>query len=162
MVINEIIVIFFILIVLLGAGWLYILSRNTESMRRQLQQVTRQHALINADDRARAICIAVHKLHPDLHVGVDFTIANDGQKGKPYIAEWNADIPRPTDTELNQAVSIIEHDDYAAKRLLEYPSVGDQLDAAYKARQGNSVEQNHQDAIIADVKARHPNPGECA
>jgi hypothetical protein len=160
MVINEIIVIFLILIVVLGGGWLYVLSRNTESMRRQLQQISRQHTLINADDKARAICIAVHKIQPDLHVGVDFIIASDG-KGKSYIAEWNADVPRPTDAEINQALSIIEHDDYAAKRLQEYPSVGDQLDAAFKARQGNSVEQNHQDAIIADVKARHPNPGEC-
>ena len=160
MVINEIIVIFLILIVVLGGGWLYVLSRNTESMRRQLLQISRQHTLINADDKARAICIAVHKIQPDLHVGVDFIIASDG-KGKSYIAEWNVDVPRPTDAEINQALSIIEHDDYAAKRLQEYPSVGDQLDAAFKARQGNSVEQNHQDAIIADVKARHPNPGEC-
>jgi hypothetical protein len=162
MVITEIIVIFLILIVLLVGGWLYVLSRNTESMRRQLQQITRQHTLINANDKAREVCIAVHKLRPDLHVGVDFTIASDGHKGKAYIAEWNTDEPRPTEAELKQAMSIIEHDDYAAKRLQEYPSVGDQLDAAYKARQGNSVEQNHLDAIIEDVKNRHPKPGECA
>jgi hypothetical protein len=161
MVINEVIVVFLILIVLLAGGWLYVLSRNTESMRRQLQQVSRQHTLINANDKARAICIAVHKLQPDLHVGVDFIIAGDG-KGKPYIAEWNADVPKPSEAELSQALSIVEHDHYAAKRLLEYPSVGDQLDAAYKARQGNSVEQHHQDEIITNVKARYPKPGECA
>jgi hypothetical protein len=161
MIIDKIFIIILIMTVLLGGGWLYVLSRNTESMRKQLQQVSRQHTLINANDKARAICIAVHKLQPDLHVGVDFIIAGDS-KGKPYIAEWNADVPKPSDAELSQALTTIEHDDYAAKRLLEYPSVGDQLDAAYKARQGNSTEQRHQDEIIADVKARYPKPGECA
>lgn len=161
MIFDNIFVIILVMIILLGGGWLYILSRNTESMSRQIQQISRQHTLINVDDKARAICIAVHKLRPSLHVGVDFIIGEDSN-GKPCIAEWNSDEPKPTGAELDQALSIIEHDHYAAKRLQEYPSVGDQLDAAYKARQGNSKEQHHLDEMIADIKARYPKPGECA
>jgi len=162
MIIDKIFITILIMTIVLGGGWLYILSRNTERMRTQIHQISRQHTLINANHKARDICIAVHKLRPNLHVGVDFTIASDGHKGKPYIAEWNSDEPRPTEAELKRALSTIEHDDYAAKRLSEYPSIGDQLDAAYKARQGNGIELAHLDEIIADVKNRHPKPGECA
>ena len=161
MVMSQIIVIFLILTVVLGGGWMYLISRNTERMRAQIQQISRQQTLIHANNKAREICIAVHKLRPDLHVGVDFTIASDGDQGEAHIAEWNTDEPRPTDAELDHAVFAIEHDDYRAKRLMEYPSVGDQLDAAYKARQGNSVEQHHLDSMIADVKDRYPKPGDC-
>jgi hypothetical protein len=50
---------------------------------------------------------------------------------------------------------------YREARLAEYPSLGDQLDALYKARQGDPSELAELDARIREVKARHPKPGQC-
>ena len=46
--------------------------------------------------------------------------------------------------------------DHAALRLKEYPSVGDQLDAAYKARKGDDAEQIRLDDHISMVKKKYP------
>ena len=43
-------------------------------------------------------------------------------------------------------------------RLGAYPSVGDQLDAAYKARQGDTTVLSQVDQVIANVKAQYPKP----
>lgn len=43
-------------------------------------------------------------------------------------------------------------------RAKSYPSIGDQLDAAYKARAGDSSMQVEIDAAIAAVKLLYPKP----
>lgn len=43
-------------------------------------------------------------------------------------------------------------------RSYAYPPIGDQLDAAYKARQGDPTQQQAIDAQIAQVKAQYPKP----
>lgn len=45
-----------------------------------------------------------------------------------------------------------------AARRAAYPPLGDQLDAAYKARQGDPAALEAIDAAIAAVKAAHPKP----
>lgn len=45
-----------------------------------------------------------------------------------------------------------------ALRHANYPSIGDQLDALFKARQGDTAALERIDARIADVKARYPKP----
>ena len=158
----------FTLIVLLAmfiimAGWIYVISRNAHNTHKQLQQVAQQHTLINTDKRARAICRAVHQLHPLMHAGVDFVIKRDGPGQAPYIAEWNAPGPKPTPDELEAILPTIPDPgkDYAELRRAEYPSVGDQLDAAYKVRHGDNHEQIEIDAKIAEVKARYPKSAIC-
>jgi len=44
---------------------------------------------------------------------------------------------------------------------VEYPDVGDQLDAAYKARRGDNAEQAAMDALITDIKMKYPKPDSC-
>ena len=44
-------------------------------------------------------------------------------------------------------------------RRAEYPSVEDQLDAAFKARQGDDTEQLELDNRIAEIKHKYPKPG---
>lgn len=44
------------------------------------------------------------------------------------------------------------------KREAEYPSLGDQLDAAFKARQGNSTSLQEIDALIVSIKSKYPKP----
>ena len=46
--------------------------------------------------------------------------------------------------------------DYKAIRAAKYPAFGDQLDAAYKARLGDTSEQTTVDAAIAAVKTKYP------
>lgn len=43
-------------------------------------------------------------------------------------------------------------------RHANYPSVGEQLDALYKARHGDPTALEEIDARIADVKSRYPKP----
>jgi len=45
-----------------------------------------------------------------------------------------------------------------AARRDAYPSIGDQLDAAFKARRGDTADQQAIDAAIRAVKARYPRP----
>lgn len=44
------------------------------------------------------------------------------------------------------------------KRLASYPPIGDQLDAAYKARLGDDSEQRALDVVISTVKSSYPKP----
>lgn len=46
--------------------------------------------------------------------------------------------------------------DYKQIRHAKYPDFGDQLDAAYKARLGDTSEQTTIDAAIAAVKTKYP------
>ena len=45
-----------------------------------------------------------------------------------------------------------------SQRLAEYPSLGDQMDASFKARQGDSSQQLAIDTLIEAVKAKYPKP----
>jgi hypothetical protein len=94
---------------------------------------------------------------------VDFVIKRDGPGQAPYIAEWNAPEPKPTQEELEAVLPTIPaaDQDYAELRRLEYPDVGDQLDAAYKVRHGDNSEQIEIDTRIAEVKARYPKSDIC-
>jgi hypothetical protein len=49
---------------------------------------------------------------------------------------------------------------YAAMRRAEYPSVEDQLDAAFKARHGDPGEQLEIDKKIEEIKSKYPKSDE--
>lgn len=132
-----------------------------EALERRLHDL---HAVAKPHSReAREMCAAIHHLHPAAIVGEHFQISDDGQG--PYISAWYMDAPQPTPREL---ADIVEgHREawtlhgYRDARLAEYPSIGDQLDALYKARHGDDSELQAIDARIAEVKARHPNIDHC-
>jgi hypothetical protein len=133
-------------------------------MHEQLKQVAQQQSLIRHDDSVRALCRAVHLLQPNAHAGVDYVIRHDNTGDEPYVDEWHASEQQPTREELRHALEKI-HDNagknYASMRIAEYPSVGDQLDAAYKARQGNDAEQIAIDGLISKVKDKYPKSADC-
>jgi hypothetical protein len=144
-------------------GWIYVISQNARNTHKQLQQIAQQHTLIHSDKGARKICRAVHQLHPLMHAGVDFVIKRDGPGQAPYIADWNGSDPKPTPEQLQAVLPTIPRadQDFAELRRSEYPSVGDQLDAAYKVRHGDNSEQIEIDVKIAEVKARYPKSDIC-
>lgn len=161
MVIDPILLFALAFFLVMAVGFAYFVSQNARSTRQQIRRMAEQHTLVHADDRARRLCIAVHQLHPMLHAGVDFMIKRGGSDNAPYIAEWYDASPKPSEQQLEAAFSKVAGKDYVELRKSEYPSVGDQLDAAYKARHGEPAEQNHLDSKIAEIKLKYPKSGEC-
>ena len=155
-----------IIVVLVAACiWLYILWRNSRRMDDTINLIAQQHDLIRNDERARTLCRAIHILNPDFTVGVDYFIGRDGPEQEPYITKWITSSSRPTEVEISSAlleISDIHHEaKYAAMRRTEYPSVEEQLDAAYQARQGNTAKQLEVDEKISRVKEKYPKTDEC-
>ena len=144
---------------------IYILWKNSRRMDEAITRSVQQRNLVRHDERALSLCRAIRILNPNVRVGVDYIIRQDAPEQEPYIAEWMADISRPTEEEINAAlleISDIHHEDkYAAMRRADYPSVEEQMDAAYRARQGDNTKQLEVDEKIRRVKERYPKRDEC-
>jgi len=157
-----------IIIVVLGivCVWIFILWNNSRKMKDDIKIVAQQHSLARHDERARQLCRAIHILNPNVTAGIDYVIRHDSPEQEPYIAEWTADVSRPTDEEINAAlleISDVHHEEkYASLRRAEYPSAGEQLDAAYQARQGNNAMQLEVDEKIRQVREKYPKTDVCA
>jgi hypothetical protein len=155
-----------LLAVLLGVVTL-MASRTQQSRIEALEQAGRtgeRAARPVPETRAhREFCGAIHRLYPNARVGLDFQVKKDG--GALAIAEWLLPTPAPTAEELASAMAEYraeqQNQAYREAREAEYPSLGDQLDALYKARHGDTGELAAIDARIAEVKGRHPKPGQC-
>lgn len=151
-----------IIIVVLGAvcGWTYILWKNTQRMNDTINQTARQHDLVRHDERARMLCRAIRILNPNVTPGIDYVIRHDSPEQEPYIAEWTSNVSQPTEEEIRSAlleVSDVHHEDrYASMRQAEYPSIEEQLYAAYLARQGDNTKQLEVDEKIRRVKEEYP------
>ena len=151
----------FIVILLFVGIWVFILWSNARTMHKQILQVAQQQSVIRHDDEVRLLCRAIHSLQPTVHAGIDYIVSAGGPDQNPHIVEWrHSSIPKPTPEELEQALKMISGidpaKDHAAQRLSEYPSVEDQLDAAYKARHGDDADQSRLDGHISMVKKKYP------
>ena len=159
-VINIIIVVLISVCVMI-----YILWKNSREMGEAIKLTAQQRNLVRHDERVLKLCRAIRILNPNVTAGIDYVIRQDTPEQEPYIAEWMADTPRPTEEAINSAllkVSDVHHEDkYAAMRRADYPSVGDQLDALYQARQGSNAKQLEIDEKIRLVKERYPKGDEC-
>lgn len=144
---------------------IYILWKNSRRIDEVIKLTAQQRNLVRGDERVLILCRAIRILNPNIKAGVDYVIRQDTLEQEPYIAEWMADTPRPTEEEINSAileVSNVNHEDkYAAMRRADYPSVEDQLDALYQARQGSNAKQLEVDEKIRLVKEQYPKGGEC-
>ena len=155
----------FLIILLIVCIWVFILWSNARTMHKQILQVAQQQSVIRHDDDVRLLCRAIHSLQPTVHAGIDYIVSTGGPDQDPYISDWrHSSIPQPKPEELEQALRIISGidpvKDHAAQRLREYPSVGDQLDAAYKARQGDDADQLRLDGQISMIKKKYPKSDE--
>lgn len=152
---------FMLVMLVLVFIWVFALRMNTRAAHILVQRVAKQQSCIRQYEDVRQLCRAVHYLHPALHAGTDYIVNKKSPEQKAYIQEWfHTNVPQPTPEELDQALQAISNvdpvKDHAAQRLKEYPSVGDQLDAAYKARQGNHSEQIKLDNLITKIKEKYP------
>ena len=155
----------FLIILLIVGVWVFILWSNARTMRTQILRVAQQQSVIRHDDEVRLLCRAIHSLQPTVHAGIDYIVSEGGADQGPHIAEWlHSSIPQPQPEELEQALKLISGidpaKDHAAQRFREYPSVGDQLDAAFKARHGEDDDQMKLDGQISMIKKKFPKSDE--
>lgn len=152
-------------ILLLVCVWIFILWKNSRDMKASINLIAQQGNLVRHDDRARILCRAIHILNPHLTAGVDYVIRHDDPQQEPYIAEWLSDDPRPDEEAIRSALKEVQdsrHEEkYAAMRRDEYPDVGEQLEAAYLARQGDDSLQREVDETIRRVREKYPKSDEC-
>jgi hypothetical protein len=131
---------------------------NTRSARKHTENIFQQQHLVRTLPDAHRLSQAVHLLRPSVRLGFDYVI-KQGHGKLPYISSWDTGGSMPTPAELDVAlkkVAAIDSTGYAAMRRSEYPSIEDQLDAAYKARRGDTTEQDELDNRIEQVKNKYP------
>ena len=131
---------------------------NTRSARKHTETIFQQQHLVRTDPDAHRLSQAVHLLRPPVRLGFDYVIKHDNGK-LPCIADWNTGGSMPSQEELDVAlkkVTAIDSMGYAAMRRSEYPSIEEQLDAAYKARRGDPTEQIELDDRIEQIKDKYP------
>ena len=155
-----------IVVVLISTSiMIFVLWKNSRRMDEDIRRTAQQRDLVRHDERALMLCRAVRILNPNVIAGVDYLIKQDAPDQDPYIGEWLADTARPTDEELGEAlreVSDAHHEEkYAAMRRADYPSVEEQLNAAYQTRQGDDTKQREVDERIRRVKEHYPKGNEC-
>ena len=146
---------------LLVGIWVYFLWSNARTSNKTILRVAQQQSVIRHNDAVRLLCRAIHLLQPDAHAGTDYLVSEGGSDQSPYIAEWlNTGIPQPKHEEIEQALKNISDidpaKDLAAQRFKGYPSIEDQLSAAYNARQGDSADQIRLDEQIRKIKEKYP------
>ncbi|MEZ5540646.1 MAG: hypothetical protein R3F42_01230 [Pseudomonadota bacterium] len=154
-----------VLLLILVCFWIVFLWKNSRKLNSDIKHVAQQHHLIRHDDRVRTLCRAIHLINPNVSAGVDYVIRHDNPAQDPVIAQWNADVPRPSDEQIRLALAELANryheEEYAEMRRAEYPSVAEQLEAAYEARQGNPAMQQAIDEKIRKVRERYPKSEVC-
>jgi len=148
-----------LLVLLVGLSALvYFNWSNTRSARKHTQKIFQQQHLVRTHPDVHRLSQAVHLLHPSIRLGFDYVIEHDDGT-LPRITEWNTGGSMPTQAELDDAlnkVTAIDSTGYAAMRRSEYPSIEEQLDAAFKARRGDFSEQEQLDNRIEQIKNKYP------
>lgn len=143
--------------------WVFVVWKDSRVAHKHVSQIFQQQELVRSYPDVHRLSQAIHLLCPSVRLGFDYVLERDQKKGEPYIAAWHTGGCMPTQEELDEALArlvVIENRGYAAMRRTEYPSVEDQLDAAYKARQGDDTEQREIDARITEVKSKYPKSDE--
>ena len=148
-----------LIVLLLGLiAFVFITWSNTRGARKHTENIFQQQHLVRTSPDVHRLSQAVHLLRPSVHLGFDYVIRQDDGK-LPYISEWDTGGSMPTQAELDDAlkrVAAIDCTGYAAMRRSEYPSIEEQLDAAFKARRGDTAEQEILDNRIQQTKEKYP------
>lgn len=142
--------------------WTFLIWTNSRASHQTTHRILEQHHLITSNHDAHRLSQAIHLLHPEARLGIDYTLGRGKQGDAPVITHWSSgNMPAPD--EIAVALSKVMETDsrgYVAMRRAEYPSVEDQLDAAYKARHGDTDEQSRLDKQIEEIKLKYPKSDE--
>jgi hypothetical protein len=155
-----------VLFVILALAWGSARARKADrahidELSGRLDRVSRSSLI--PSEAARELCLSIRCLYPAMQMGVDFRVADDGEGA--YIEEWNNAADKPGQEQLDRAMAECRKNKdvsrYREERAFAYPSVGDQLDAMYKARMGDSAELEAIDQRIAEIKEQYPRGDSC-
>jgi hypothetical protein len=80
-----IVVVLILVIILVG--------RSNANNERKMRILARHLTMLEGNEEAMKLCKDIHKKHPDLCVGLDFTLRENGESVE--IDEWNSSKPKP-------------------------------------------------------------------
>ena len=81
----SIVVVLIVVIILIG--------RSNANNDRKMRILASHLMMMEGNEEAMKLCQDIHKEHPDLCVGLDFTFREHGESVE--IDEWNSSKPRP-------------------------------------------------------------------
>lgn len=70
-----------------------LIGRNNANNERKMRILARHLMMMEGNEEAMKLCQDIHKEYPDLCVGLDFTLRENGESVE--IDEWNSSKPRP-------------------------------------------------------------------
>ena len=70
-----------------------LIGRSNANNERKMRLLARHLMMMEGNEEAKKLCQDIHKEHPDLCVGLDFTFRENGESVE--IDEWNSSKPRP-------------------------------------------------------------------
>jgi ABC-type antimicrobial peptide transport system permease subunit len=70
-----------------------LIGRSNANNERKMRILARHLTMMEGNQEAMKLCQDIHKEHPDLCVGLDFTFRENGDSVE--IDEWNSSKPRP-------------------------------------------------------------------
>ena len=84
-----------IVIVVVLIVFIILIGRSNANNDRKMRILARHLMMMEGNDEAMKLCQDIHKEYPDLCVGLDFTLRENGDSVE--IDEWNSSKPRPRD-----------------------------------------------------------------
>jgi hypothetical protein len=70
-----------------------LIGRSNANNDRKMRILARNLMMMEGNEEAMKLCQDIHKEHPDLCVGLDFTLREKGESVE--IDEWNSSKPKP-------------------------------------------------------------------
>jgi hypothetical protein len=70
-----------------------LIGRSNANNDRKMRRLARHLMLLEGNEEAMKLCKEIHRKHPDLCVGLDFTLRENGESVE--IDEWNSTEPPP-------------------------------------------------------------------
>lgn len=70
-----------------------LIGRSNADNERKMRILARHLMMMEGNEEAMKLCQDIHKEYPDLCVGLDFTLRENGESVE--IDEWNSSKPRP-------------------------------------------------------------------
>lgn len=72
-----------------------VIGRSNANHERKIRMLARHLTMMEGNQEAMNLCREIHEKYPDLCVGLDYTLRENGARVE--IDEWNSNKPRPGD-----------------------------------------------------------------
>jgi len=72
---------------------IFLIGRSNANTERKMRLLARHLTMLEGNREAMSLCKDIHEKYPDLCVGLDFTLRENGDQVE--IDEWNSDKPKP-------------------------------------------------------------------